>query len=160
MALPRGTLMRSLTLSLIAAFSVSTFADPKLNLLIGNNFKGSCREDTARRFKKVRNSYAFSPNELIITTTGFSDSLCKQSREIIRYKLTCVFSESTEYAHCEHTGRGKSSDGVNWETIPVEDSQGLPIDPKIMAKITSAKKQLRITLVRGVEKPFVEPLGK
>ena len=151
--------MRSCMLLLSLIFSVKAWSDPGLKLLIGKAHTGLCRAAEGTSFQRVQNNYAFSPNELVLSVRAYKDVACKNMIEINRYKMTCVFSNKDEYAACTHTGRGRSLDDSNWETLPVSDSPGEPLSGTIKVKVKAAKGgHLEITTIFGEAEPAAEIL--
>lgn len=110
-------------LSLVYGFSA--WSDPGLDLIGAKERLTACQN-------QMRKGYSFSPNELILSLKQFKDPACKEIAEINRFKMTCEFSKSDATAVCRHTGRGHSTDGSNWDTLPV-DAGGAKVQVNVRA---------------------------
>lgn len=152
----------------ILLFSFSAFANPKLSLLAGHNWKAPCRkvvtegnqEIPSQASHRLQSSYSVLNEELLWTVTLFRDPKCCEIKEADRHRFRCSFKPTDVFAACNQLTREHTTDGTTWIANPLVDHAGVPNALELKIKVQPQGRGLRLTSVGESEDEEHETLAR
>lgn len=122
------------------------FAQPNLNLLANQEWKGECRKFIGNEHSM--SVYSVKPgNQLVWTVQSFKDPKCKQAFNFNRTTLKCATQTREGYARCKQTKFESSRDGKAWtEEKPVQQAgHAITMELQVKAKPIEKNKKVQLT---------------